>query len=685
MQVLVALARRRGAVVSRDELIEMCWGGLAVSDGALHRCVSRLRKLGEASGAFSLETIAKVGYRMHVAPGAERMPVPREIILAEPPPTPHHAAEASTASATADPGRPLAALAFRNAWLAAGAALFVVMVVGAGGMIMLRGGRSQATASLAARPGDALTLAVMPFDALSTNSGDDLLATAMSREIRNTLSRVRGLKVVADSSSLAAAAVKMRPTDLGEKRWADLVINGSFARTGETVKLTAELVDAKTGLNVWAGDKSGPAADLDRLRGLMSAALFQEIVARVGPNRLQQLAPPRPTDPRSYRLTLEGYEITSTLLNLQQHGAVEETRNAGDRADALLDQALAVQADNAQALMLKGILHMSVSTHALAKSGASMQDRLARAAEFFRRALAIDPDNAEALVNLAEHYRRNEWRWAEARPLFERALAVDPNNVYARRYWSFYLSGAGRCIESLEQTRAIYELNPANTNRIEEARALKCVGRSEASDKIYMRTLGADRTNLFVMSEYYLALLARRDVNGLRALAHRIRDDLWGGKPSVPVTEWLARISEAADALEGKPATFLKRLDGELRAFENRKLDENARRGSDRYWTFALEYAHAGETSHAIELLGRALKEGSLYIPDTMPYGEWEFTPEMRGDPKYQALWRSDPRLVELMRLRLEALKARQFTGFMPDGTRVEALPVKLEEDRPPR
>jgi TolB-like protein len=531
----------------------------------------------------------------------------------------------------------------------------------------------------------ALTLAVMPFDTLSTNAGDDLLAKGMSREIRNTLSRVRGLNVVADASSLAAAAGKMSATDLGEKRWADLVINGSFTRTGEMVKLTAELVDAKTGLNVWAGDTSGPAADLDRLRELMSGALFQEIVARAGPNRLQQLASPPPIDPRAYKLTLEAYQIIATLSSIQQRGDQEETLTAGDQADALLDQALAIEANNAEALMLKGILQMNGRTHAIAKSGATLQDRTARAAEFHRRALAIDPDNAEALVNLAEHYRRNEWRWAEARPLFERALAVDPNNVYAHNYWTNYLSGAGRCIEALQQARIVSELNPADgTFSLAEARSLKCAGPAGASDKVYMRAIEADRTNLFILSEYYLALLARRDAKGLRELERHERDDLWGGKPSAPVSEWLARISEAADALEGKPSVFLRRLDGELSAFENRKPDLNGRRGSDRYWTFALEYAHAGETSHAIDLLGRALKEGSLYIPDTMPYGLWEFTPEMRKDPRYQALWKSDPRLVELMRLRLEALKARQFTGFLPDGTRVDALPVKLPDDRPP-
>jgi tetratricopeptide (TPR) repeat protein len=495
---------------------------------------------------------------------------------------------------------------------------------------------------------------------------------------------VRGLKVLADSSSLAAVAGKMSASELGAKQWADLVIDGSFTRSGETVKLTAELVDARTGLNVWAGDKSGPSADLDRLRDIMSAALFQEIVARVGPDRLEQLGPPRPIDPRAYRLTLEAYQITSTVSPLQARGADQEALDAGDQADTLLNRALAIEAGNAEALMLKGILQINGSTRAIVKSGATLQERLGRAAEFFQRALAIDPDNAEALVNLAEHYRRNEWRWGEARPLFERALAVDPNNIYARGYWFYYLSETGQCIEALEQARIIGELNPADNIHLPEARALKCVGQVEESDKVYRRAIDAERSNLFVLSEYYYSLLMRRDVRGLRELARYVRETLWGGKPSSSVSDWLSRISEAADALEGRPETFLKHLEADLRAFESATRDQSGRRGSDRYWTFALEFAHAGETSRAIDLLEKALNEGSLYIPETMPYGAYEFTAEMRKDARYQALWRRDPRLIDLMRLRLEALRSRQFAGVLPDGVRVEAAPTPSIERSPP-
>ena len=64
MQVLIALARRRGQVVSRDELIAACWGGYVVSDDAIHRCIARLRRLSEAHGGFQLETVPRVGYQI---------------------------------------------------------------------------------------------------------------------------------------------------------------------------------------------------------------------------------------------------------------------------------------------------------------------------------------------------------------------------------------------------------------------------------------------------------------------------------------------------------------------------------------------------------------------------------------------------------------------------------------------
>ena len=87
MQVLVALHSARGATLSRDDLIDACWGGRAVTDDALNRVLSRLRALARSFGGFKVETITKVGYRLIEADGTSRVGSPgsgqrRQVILA---------------------------------------------------------------------------------------------------------------------------------------------------------------------------------------------------------------------------------------------------------------------------------------------------------------------------------------------------------------------------------------------------------------------------------------------------------------------------------------------------------------------------------------------------------------------------------------------------------------------------
>jgi DNA-binding winged helix-turn-helix (wHTH) protein len=78
MQVLVALARMEDRVVSRDALIDSCWGGRIVGEDAINRCIGRLRRLAKTfAGGFSIETVARVGYRLNAAEAGAPLPVAR--------------------------------------------------------------------------------------------------------------------------------------------------------------------------------------------------------------------------------------------------------------------------------------------------------------------------------------------------------------------------------------------------------------------------------------------------------------------------------------------------------------------------------------------------------------------------------------------------------------------------------
>jgi DNA-binding winged helix-turn-helix (wHTH) protein/dienelactone hydrolase len=96
MQVLVALARHPGSVVSRDELIARCWAGRVVGDDAIHRCIARLRRLADSHGGFEIETVPKVGYRL-----TARAPSPHPTAVGEPTPIRRFPARIAVAAAAA--------------------------------------------------------------------------------------------------------------------------------------------------------------------------------------------------------------------------------------------------------------------------------------------------------------------------------------------------------------------------------------------------------------------------------------------------------------------------------------------------------------------------------------------------------------------------------------------------------
>jgi hypothetical protein len=289
----------------------------------------------------------------------------------------------------------------------------------------------------------------------------------------------------------------------------------------------------------------------------------------------------------------------------------------------------------------------------------------------YRRALQSDPNYPQALVGLAEFYRRFEWRWLEADRLFQRALAIDPNDAYAHTARSYLLSQTGRCREALQHARTSSLLEPGSPGTgFPVARVLKGLGRFAESDSIYRAKFDATPGNLFLQREIHLNHVQRRDAPGLRRFALHARDTLWKGKPPAAVLDMAARSDAAADALEGRPDALLAMIEADAALASQSGIQTN-RLSNDLVYTLAVEAAAAGATERAIDLLEQAIRARSLYIPDTFPYGLFEFTPEVRAHPRYKALWRSEPALVELTNLRLQALQAGEMAGILPDGRRV--------------
>lgn len=223
MQVLVALARASGEILTRDELLEACWGGVVVGEDALSRVIGRLRRLSEgvAADVFELETITKVGYRL-VTPG--------DRARFEPPPT-----------ASAAPGE-------------------------------------RPALSLPSKP----SIAVLPFKNISGDPGKEYLADAITEDIVTALSHWRWFFVIARNSSFAYKNSDVDAARVGQELGVRYVLVGSVAAAGSRVRVSARLVDAVTGSNVWADKFDHELVDVFTLQDQMT----ERVVAAIEPAML---------------------------------------------------------------------------------------------------------------------------------------------------------------------------------------------------------------------------------------------------------------------------------------------------------------------------------------------------------------------------------------------------------------
>lgn len=218
MQVLVALAGRRGEVVSRDDLIQSCWGGRVVGEDAINRCISRLRRLGRTHGGFSVETVARVGYRLREdAEGVGRRAALRTWVVA---------------------------------------LLAAVIVAGATAWFL------RDRLSPAPKSGD-IRVAVLPFDTLSSDQEVRYFADGLRDEILGVLSRNQVL-AVSRAPSLGLRGPNGR--EAFDRLGVGVLLDGTVRSDGKTIHVRVNLDDARQHVRLWSREFEGSAGEPEVLQ-----------------------------------------------------------------------------------------------------------------------------------------------------------------------------------------------------------------------------------------------------------------------------------------------------------------------------------------------------------------------------------------------------------------------------------
>ena len=398
MAVLVVLTEHAGQVVSREVLLSRIWPDVVVGDEVLSRCIYELRRqLNQAAGDDQLkdaiETLPKRGYRLKVA------------------------VKTDSAEGVAAPTR-------RRSWILVASALAVVVAVIVG-LWKLTPPREPAPSASATN-----SVAVLPFVDMSPGKDQTYLADGVSEEILNRLAQSGNLRVIARTSSFALRDPALGVAEIAERLQVSHVLEGSVRKSGNTIRITAQLISASNSSHVWSDTYERKMSDLfavqDEIAGAVAAAL-ETSLSKV------------PAVPRS-SVNVDAYE------KFLQGEFLYYRRAPGDmeRAVKYYEEAIALDPRFARAwASLSGAYSMLGSVIDVpSRKLTSRQEQAAR------KAVELDPDLAIAHIRLAYFYAETGKR-EKSDEHFRRAAALDPNDPFVLDHV------IGAAIDSGDMSKAI--------------------------------------------------------------------------------------------------------------------------------------------------------------------------------------------------------------------------------------
>jgi serine/threonine-protein kinase len=457
-----------------------------------------------------------------------------------------------------------------------------------------------------ATPDDAASIAVMPFENSGADPALEYLCDGISEEIIDTLSRMRTIRVVGRTSSFAFKQTKDDTRTIGTRLGVANILEGSVRRHGEQLRITARLVQAATGYQLWSSRFDRPANDVMAVQDEIGQAIAQTLEVTIVGEISRSIRLDRPSDEKTQEAFLEGrfYLNKRTEESIRQAAVLFQTAIDKDPGYAPGHAALA------DALVLLGIYGASPPNEVMS---------LARQAA--ARALEIDPTLAAAHATLGVIRALFDWDWPGAADAFHRAIAINPRYPTARQWYAMnYLVPQRQFEEAMRQIERAQSLDPLSLAIRATAGVVHHLsGNFIAAAAVEQKVLEADAS--FAMAHYFLAS-AYRDMGAAdRALESFDRAiALGGGSPEM---------------LAGRVQAFLCKGDVEAADRAEGELHALARTRYVAPSLFAQIAAARGDGNRAFEWLARAAeaRDGDLIFLNLRPSYR-----SLSSDPRFESL-----------------------------------------------
>jgi TolB-like protein/DNA-binding winged helix-turn-helix (wHTH) protein/Flp pilus assembly protein TadD len=593
LQLLAILLQSPGNLVTREELSSQLWPAdtFVDFDHSLHNAVGRIREvLGDsAEMPRYIETLPRRGYRF-IAP-VEEVQVPR---ISAPQISSENGNKLREAVAVARPTKRRAALAV---------ILCSCVAIGLGAWVAWRHfyGKSQVP--------DIRSIAVLPMQNLSGDAAQEYFADGMTDEMITDLAKVSALRVISRTSVMRYKGTQKGLPEIARELNVDAIVEGSVLRSGNRVRITAQLLHASTDRHLWADTYERDLGDVLKLQSEVAEAIAKQVRAQLTPQQQARFRSTRFVNPEAYEAYLRGRYYLSNQFTMAR---------PLNMAKSYFEES--IRKDPGFALAYSGLADSYVYL-AFFRQGQLSPDRAYRAAkEALRKALELDDSIGEAHDTLGLLSWRFEWNWDAAEREFNQAIALAPSYSCAHEDRAVYLSFIGRRAEALAEVAKSNELDPGPSSAMAESAAyyhlreyksLAEAGRRGVVSNPNEWTahfnlgIGYEGTGklLEAISEYQKAIeISNGDQDATASLAH-------------------------AFAVIGRRAEAEKIL---------RDLEQESKSAYVSPYIMATVYAGLGENDRAFEFLQRAYQERSLEL-------SWHLKADfridnLRSDPRFQAL-----------------------------------------------
>ena len=435
-QLLSILLGKPGELVTRQELQDILWPQTTVDyDHGLNKAVSKIRDaLGDsAENPRFLETVASRGYRFLA-----------DVIVLDGTASnrPNDALEISDISKGPDVQSPAIEISpasprRRFGWYAAGLG---VVAIAAAGLAWLQHQSSHPAFKVQ-------SLAVLPLENISNDASQDFFADGMTDELITNLGQIGALRVISRTSAMAYKNVRKPLADIARELNVDAVVEGSVLRSGDRVRITAQLIRVPDDKHVWAESYEGDIRDALTLQGKVARAIAGQVQATLNRQEQAALEKSRAVNPLAYENYLKGRYFWNKRTGDDLRKAIGYFRKAIE-----IDPGYAeAHSGLADAYALSGDWEYGVL---------STKEAFSKATAAATRALELDNSLSEAHTSLAFALDLYGWDWDIARTEYKLAIKLNPGYATAHHWYAWHLILMGQNQEGLTELNKAETLDP---------------------------------------------------------------------------------------------------------------------------------------------------------------------------------------------------------------------------------